>query len=156
MSRPTISRTISFSFVSLTSLVATNRPSLRTVILSAIAKTSFKRCETNKIVVPLPLSVRIIAKSFCTSLSERAAVGSSIIISFASKLSALAISTICFSATQSCSTTAAASIETPNLSRRLFVRPLILRRSKNGPHAGSRPTKMFSATVRASSKLKSW
>ena len=76
----------------------TTAPSRITVTVSQTAKISSRRCEMNSTAAPCPCRVRTTANSRSTSGPESAAVGSSMIRTWASKLSALAISTICWSA----------------------------------------------------------
>ena len=73
----------------------TTAPSRITVTVSQIVKTSSRRCEMNSTAAPCSRSVRTTLNSRSTSGPESAAVGSSMISTRASKLSAFAISTIC-------------------------------------------------------------
>ena len=94
-SRPTIRRTMSSGVISAIGASCTTAPSRITVTVSQIAKTSSSRCEMNSTAAPCSCSVRTTANSRSTSGPDSAAVGSSMISTRASKLSALAISTIC-------------------------------------------------------------
>ena len=101
VSRPTISRTTSASFVSAVGRVEMWRPSRNTVIRSEIAKTSSRRWRDEQhrdagLLEPLDLRNRR-----CTSWADRAAVGSSMISTRTSCDIALAISTACCSPTVS-------------------------------------------------------
>ena len=150
MSRPTIARITDCVVSSSTGFVRTWRPSRITVTRWQIAKISSSRCETKSTALPCARSVSTMPKSRATSVFVRAAVGSSITITRAFVVSALTISTSCWSAierprasrsgsslTPSCSNTAAASrrIRRPSMRRNRF--------------SGCAPTKMFSATVRS-------
>ena len=93
--RPTIRATMSSTVTSLIGSVETYSPSRITVIVSHRSKTSSNRCEMNTKARPSSRRLRATAKSRSTSLPDRAAVGSSMISSFASSEMALAISMIC-------------------------------------------------------------
>src|SRR4051794_28430501 len=97
-SRPTILRTSSSVDRGLVGPSWVTSPSRSTVTVEQIAKTSSRRCEMNSTPAPRSRSVSTTANSRATSWPDSAAVGSSMISTRASKDSALAISTICWSA----------------------------------------------------------
>ncbi len=96
-------------------------------------------------------------KSRATSASERAEVGSSMIRIAASNMSALAISTICWSPIRRSATRARGLIGVPSRSNISRARRSIARlsTSPNRPVI-SRPRKMFAATVRSGTRFSSW
>ena len=77
---------------------ATTSPSLRVVTYWQRSKISSSRCETKRMAQPWSRRARTTPKRRATSLPVRAAVGSSMIRTRASKESALAVSTSCWSA----------------------------------------------------------
>ena len=95
----------------------TKRPSRITVTLWQVLKTSASRWEMNSTAAPWERRVVITSKRRSTSALESAAVGSSITITRALKDSALAISTICWSATDSPRASVVMSMRTPRRSR---------------------------------------
>ena len=97
-SRPTIARITCGSSKAEVSAVLTVEPSRIMVIRSQRAKTSSRRWLTNTTAQPFSLRLRATAKRRSTSFEERAAVGSSMTITFALVDIAFAISTICWSA----------------------------------------------------------
>ncbi len=99
ISRPTIA-VISFSLsISDTGHVPIYWASRSTVTLSARVYMSSKRCDMKIMDVPFSFSCLVILYNSSLSFLVRAAVGSSIMIIFASVERALAISTICCWAT---------------------------------------------------------
>ena len=101
MSRPTMARTRSSAVRPASSLASTVLPSRITVTRWQISKTSSSRCEMNSTAAPSARSARTTSNSRATSAADSAAVGSSITMTRASSESALAISTICWSAMDS-------------------------------------------------------
>ena len=87
----TCSLTLSFCLSSVQIVL----PSLNTVIVSAISRTSLSLCDIRMQVTPLVFKFRIISRRFWQSFSFNAAVGSSSIKSLAFLYKALAISTNC-------------------------------------------------------------
>ena len=137
--------------------VDTHWPSRMTVIRSQRSKTSSNRCEMNRTAAPLSRSERATVNSRSTSTPDRAAVGSSMTSTRASKDSALAISTICWSAMESPRAGRSGSSRTPSLSNSAAQRACISRRSIRRPAlSGWRPMKMFSATERSGNSVGSW
>ena len=98
-----------------------------------IAKTSSSRCEMNMTAAPSLRRVATTSKSRWTSTSVRAAVGSSMMMILALKEIALAISTICWSATDSPRATRFGDICTPRRSNTSFERRVISERSIRRP-----------------------
>ena len=98
-----------------------------TVTVSQIANTSSRRWEMKRIAAPCSRSVRTTVNSRSTSGPESAAVGSSMISTRASKLSALAISTICWSAIERPRTGRSESSLTPRRSSRPWTCACIAR-----------------------------
>ncbi len=139
------------------SLVSTCRPSRITVTRWQISKTSSSRCEMNITAAPPARSARTTSNSRATSAADSAAVGSSITITRASRDSALAISTICWSAMDSPRQIRPGSSRTPSRSNSAAASARICRRSMRRPaRSGWRPMKMFSATVRSGNSVGSW
>ena len=99
--RPSIELSMVSSVSSAAGAVRTRRPSRRIVTWSASSATSRRKCETRTTVVPPAASLRMTWCSRSTSGRPRAAVGSSITISRASRHSARRISTFCWSAVRS-------------------------------------------------------
>ena len=95
MSRPTIARITDSTVSSPIGFVETWRPSRITVTRSQIAKISSRRCEMKSTALPRARSVSTMRNRRSTSFVVRAAVGSSITITRALVVSALAISTSC-------------------------------------------------------------
>ena len=95
MSRPTMARMTDGIVSSSIGLVRTWRPSRITVTRWQIAKISSRRCETKSTALPRARSVSTMPNSRSTSVSVSAAVGSSITITRAFVVNALAISTSC-------------------------------------------------------------
>ena len=156
-SRPTIRRTRRSTSSSSAGSVQTQRPSRITVIRWQSANTSSNRWEMNRIAVPACRSVRTTANSRSTSTGDRAAVGSSMTSTLASKESALAISTSCWSAMdrpragRSGSRCMPSRANSSTVCRRIAARSM--RRSRR---RGCRPMKMFSATDRSANRVGSW
>lgn len=86
-------------------------------------------------------------KRASASCAESADVGSSMRITSARCARALAISTVCISATPSSFTARAGGIGAPRRPRCRAASASILERSIHGPRVGSCPMRMFSATV---------
>ncbi len=128
-SRPTIRLTMSSGAISAIGASCTTAPSRITVTVWQIAVISSSRCEMNSTAAPCSCSVRTTANSRSTSGPESAAVGSSMISTRASKLSALAISTICWSAIDSPRTGRSDASCTPRRSSRPCTCRCISRRS---------------------------
>ena len=128
-SRPTIRRTISSGVMSAIRASCTTAPSRITVTVSQSAKTSSSRWEMKSTPAPCSRSVRTTENSRSTSGPESAAVGSSMMRTRASKLSALAISTICWSAIESPRTGRSGSSRTPRRSMSSRTSRCIARRS---------------------------
>ena len=95
MSRPTIARITDWTVSSPIGFVQTWRPSRITVTRSQISKISSRRCETKSTALPRARSVSTMRNRRSTSFVVSAAVGSSITITRALVVSALAISTSC-------------------------------------------------------------
>ena len=157
MSRPTMARTRSSAVIPASSLLSTCLPSRITVTRWQIAKTSSSRCEMNRTAVPAVRSVRTTSNSRSTSAADSAAVGSSITITRASSDSALAISTICWSAMDRPRLIRPGSSRTPSRPNSSAAAAFIPRRSMRRPaSSGWRPMKMFSATDRSGNRVGSW
>src|SRR3954470_18029267 len=156
-SRPTIRRTTSSGVISAVVASWTTSPSRITVTVSQRAKTSSRRCEMKSTAAPWSRSVRTTPKSRSTSGPDRAAVGSSMISTRASKLSALAISTICWSAIDRPRTGRSASSRTPRRSSCAWTLSCIARRSmRRSAPSGWPPITTFSATDRSGNSVGSW
>ena len=111
----------------------------------------------NRTAAPAARSVRTTSNSRATSASDSAAVGSSITMTLASSDSALAISTICWSAMDSPRLIRPGSSRTPSRPNSSAASAFIRRRSMRRPAAsGWRPMKMFSATLRSGNSVGSW
>ena len=104
-----------------------------------LAKTSSSRCEMNRTAAPCLRSARMTSNSRSTSTEVSAAVGSSITITFALKESALAISTICWSATDSPRAGRLGSSSTPSRAKTAVVCRRISARSMRRPAAQRLP-----------------
>ena len=156
-SRPTIRRTSSSESMSAAAVSWTTSPSRITVIVEQISKISSSRCETNSTAEPRSCRVRTTPNRRSTSGRDSAAVGSSMISTRASKLSALAISTICWSAIDSPRTGRSGSRATPRRSSNSCTCLSIARRSIRRPApSGCRPMTTFSATGRSGNSVGSW
>ena len=137
--------------------VRTNRPSRMIVTRWQQTNTSSSRCEMNNTAAPWLRSVAITSKSRSTSTVVRAAVGSSMTSTCALNDSALAISTICWSATERPRASRPGSSCTPSRVNTVRASRSIARRSMRRPRpVGCRPMKMFSATVRSGNSDGSW
>ena len=137
--------------------VRTNRPSRMIVTRWQLAKTSSSRCEMNSTAAPCLRSVRMTSNSRSTSTLVSAAVGSSMTSTLALNDSALAISTICWSATDRPRARRAGSSATPSRAKTSGRLAFIAERSmRRPPPSGWRPMKMFSATVRSGNSVGSW
>ena len=112
-SRPTIRRTISSTVTSARGSVETWAPSRMIVTRSQSAVISSNRWEMNSTAAPASRSDRATPKRRSTSTPESAAVGSSMTTTRASSDSALAISTICWSAMERPRAGRSGSIGTP-------------------------------------------
>ena len=139
-----------------TAALPASAPSRSTVTRSQICITSSRRWVTNTTAMPRPFSPRTIANSRCTSLSDRAEVGSSMTTSFASIDSARAISTICCSATDRSETSRRGSTASPTSAASAAVRRCSSPQSTRPPRVGSRPMNTFSATDKVGIRLNSW
>src|SRR4051794_8524774 len=149
-SRPTMRRTRSSSVRPAVFSSDTMPPSRMTVTVSQIAKTSSRRCEMKRMPAPRSCSVRTTPNRRATSGPLRAAVGSSMISTRASKLRALAISTTCWSAIDRPRTGRSASRRTPRRCRSSAAcRCMALRSMRRSAPSGWRPIAMFSATLRS-------
>ncbi len=155
MERPTISRTSSSSGVA-AGTCPTLRPSRMTVTRSPRAAISSRWWVMKTIPTPSSRSDRTMAKSFSTSSEVSTAVGSSMMSTRASRLSALAISTIWSRAMPSSRTRARGGTSTPTRSSSVAASASIRLRSIIPNRRGCRPRKMFSATVRSGTRLNSW
>ena len=106
---------------------------------------------------PWARSVSTTRKRRSTSVEVSAAVGSSITITRASDESALAISTICWSAIESPRAMRSGSSLTPSSANSRSTSRRIVRRSMRRPlRSGCAPMKTFSATVRSGKSVGSW
>src|SRR4051795_6030186 len=156
-SRPTMRRTISSAVVSAVRASCTTAPSRMTVTVSLIVATSSRRWEMNSTDAACSWSARTTVNSRSTSGPERAAVGSSMISTRASRLSALAISTICWSAIERPRTGRSGSRRTPRRSSRPLTWLCIAPRSMRlRPFSGWKPMTTFSATLRSGNSVGSW
>ena len=97
---PIIFATSSTLGSSATGYSPTSSPFLKTVIISHTAYTCSRKCVTNTIPTPSFFNLSIILNNFSTSLSSSEEVGSSNIRTLESISTALAIATICCSATE--------------------------------------------------------
>ena len=150
-------RTMSSVVMSAVSASWTTAPSRMTVTVSLMAETSSRRCEMNSTPAPCSRSVRTTENSRSTSGPESAAVGSSMIRTRASKLSAFAISTICWSAIERPRTGRSASRRTPRRSSSSLTWRCIAPRSiRLSPRSGWKPMTTFSATLRSGNSVGSW
>ncbi len=128
-----------------------------TVTRWQISKTSSSRCEMNRTAAPPDRSVATTSNSRATSVADRAAVGSSMTITRASSDSALAISTICWSAMDSPRLIRPGSSLTPSRANRAAESACIgAGRCRRPASSGWRPMKMFSATLRSGNRVGSW
>ena len=116
MSRPTIARMTDWTVSSSIGFVQTWRPSRITVTRWQSAKISSRRCEMKSTALPRARSVSTMRNSRSTSVVVSAAVGSSITITRAFVVSALAISTSCWSAIESPRASRSGSSRTPSCS----------------------------------------
>ncbi len=154
--RPTIIAMMSWIPTSAVMTVSMNRPSRMTVTRSEIFLSSSRRCEMCTMPWPRSRRWRVMRKSSSISVSVRAAVGSSMIRTSGLYENALAISTICCWATARLETRARGSRwmwSSSNSSSALRFSAFSLR---TNPRRGSRPMKMFWATVRWPARLSSW
>ena len=103
---------------------STRRPSRNTVTRWQRANTSSNRCEMNSTAAPSARSVSATLNNRSTSTGESAAVGSSMISTFASLDSALAISTSCCSAIDRPRASRSGSIRTPSRSKISVTSPV--------------------------------
>ena len=139
------------------SLVTTTRPLRSTVKRSLIRNTSPSLWLTNSVEMPRDLRSRMIRNRASTSLLVNAVVGSSMMISLASLISAREIATSCLSATERSPTVASRStrksiFETASSAIRRKRRQLASRRFA----ASSVVSARFSITVRFGKMEKSW
>src|SRR3954454_10566071 len=156
-SRPTMRRTSSSVVRPATAPSCVTSPSRSTVIDVPMAKISSSRCEMNSTAAPRSRSVRTTPNSRSTSWPESAAVGSSMISTRASKDSALAISTICWSAMERPRTGWSGSSRTPRRSISAWTVSCSARRSiRRSEASGWRPIITFSAIDRSGNSVGSW
>src|SRR3954468_9503119 len=156
-SRPTMRRTISSVVMSAVLASWTTAPSRMTVTVSEIVSTSSRRWGMNSTAAPCSCSARTTVNSRSTSGPESAAVGSSMISTRASRLRALAISTICWSAIERPRTGRSGSRRTPRRSSRPLTWPCMAPRSMRlRPFSGWKPMTTFSATLRSGNSVGSW
>src|SRR4051812_2279298 len=156
-SRPTIRRTRSSSVMPSMGSLAIQAPSRRVVTRWQIRKISSRRCEMNRTAAPCSRSALTTPKRRATSLPGRAAGGSSMIRTRASKDSALAISTICWSAMDRPRAGRSGSSSTPRrcISARVAA-CVALWSIRPRARRGWRPMKMFSAIDRSGKSVGSW
>ena len=112
-SLPTIIAPSCAASTSCAETVATTRPRRRTVILSAIARTSSSLCPIRIMPTPCFARSRRICHSFFTSSAERRAAGSSRMRTRGLPINVLISSTCCCSPTESRSTCAVVSSAKP-------------------------------------------
>ena len=154
---PTMCRTSSVRVISAVRPVNTSRPLRSTVTLSAISKTSSRRCETKRTSRPRRFSSLTMAKRRVRSSADRTAVGSSSVRMRADVERARAISTSCRPATLSEPAMARGSSGRPNSASRRAVRSCSARRSSRRQRVrGSRPSQTFSATLSSGRTASSW
>ena len=127
------------------------------MILSAIALTSLSLWVMKTIEVPFSLSWRMTPISSSISAGVSTAVGSSRISTRASLVSALMISTRCWTPTGMSSTSASGSTSNPYRSDSSVTSACAFFRSSTPPaRTFSRPSMMFSATVNTGTSMKCW
>ncbi len=137
--------------------LATKAPSRRVVTRRQSSKISSSRWEMNSTAQPCPLSASTTVNSRATSLPDSAAVGSSMMRTRASRDSALAISTSCWSAMDRPRAGLPGSSATPRRLNSPAASRRIARRSMRPNLArGWRPMKMFSSTERSGKSVGSW
>ena len=107
-------------------------------------------------VTPSAFSFAISVKRRSVSDGVSVAVGSSMMSSRARRDSALAISTICFSATINSRTFVSGAFSRPTCARKRAASARIAASSTNQPRFFSWPRYMFCAIVRCSARLNSW
>ena len=151
---PSMSSTILCRFMSAAGSEAIIRPSRSTVTREHKSNTSPSRCETKMTLLPALASSRTPAKTRSISRSPRVAVGSSRIRMRALRLSARAISTSWRSAMERSSTMVSGrtSLRPSRVSRPWTCRRSSARERKLAP---TRPSRMFSSTVNAGTRLSS-
>ena len=155
-SRPTISCTIRSWVISDFVRLPLFLPSFSTMTRSAISCTSASRWEINTTASPRFFRSRTTSNSLPVSVLVRLLVGSSMITSLASRAMARAISTICRCPMERDSTSSSGGTFNPTRSNKIDACSLIAPRSnQQPPHRGSRPRKMFSATLRFPHKFSS-
>ena len=127
----------------------TSRPLRSTVMRSQISYTWSRKCETNRIATPRVLSSRMTRNSSATSSKSRLEVGSSSTSTLTSVEMARAMATSCCTASGCAPSTDAGSISRPR-SASASCAQLRMARQSIAPRRprGSRPSAMFSATVR--------
>ncbi len=153
--RPTISRTSSASVVSAVSPSPTLRPSRRQTQRSLTPKISSNLWLMNRIARPSARSAATSRNSSSISWRDSAAVGSSMMTTRASWLSARATSTMCFCATDSRLSGASASKSASIRASSAAVRARISGQSISRP-PGIWPMNTFSATDSSSNITVSW
>ena len=152
--RPTMSAASSSSLVS-GGRSPTTRPRRRIVIVSAIACTSLSLCEMKTMARPLSRSSRMIRNRSSVSPGVSTAVGSSRISTWASRTSALRISTRCWTPTGRSSVSASGSTRSPYRSDSSRTLRRIRRRSSSpSGRVCSSPSVTFSATVNTGTSMK--
>ncbi len=156
-SRPTMALMMLSTVTLATMSDITDLPSRITVTLWQVVKTSASRWEMKSTAAPSERSVSITSKRRSTSALERAAVGSSMTITRALNESAFAISTICWSATDSPRAKVETSRCTPRRSRTSFTTSFIeFQLMRLHERRGWRPMKTFSATEISGKSVGSW
>ena len=141
--------------VSATATVPIYRPSRRMVARSPMRLISSNRWEMYTMPTPRAFKSAMMPNSASISLSVSDEVGSSKIITLEFWLTHLAISTICCCATLRVLSTALGSRSTP---RRFSTSPASENKrfhARMPPLFGSRPRKIFSATVRYGTRFSS-
>ena len=135
----------------------TTLPSRMTVIWSATSRTSRSLWVMKTIDAPAALSCRMISMSSSVSCGVSTAVGSSKTSTFASRDSALMISTRCCTPTGRSSTSASGSTWKPNRAEISRTRSRAAFRSSRPPaFVDSWPSMTFSATVKTGISMKCW
>ena len=156
-SRPTMARTRSSGVSPSSGRETISLPSRSTVTRWQMRKTSSSRWEMKTTAAPSARSVSTTVNRRSASTGDSAAVGSSMIRTRASRVSALAISTSCCSAIDRPRAMRSGSIATP---RRLKISSTwrsIARASMRRPlRSGWRPMNTFSATDRSGNSVGSW
>ena len=154
--RPTISEASSAS-LAVGGHSPTTAPRRITVIVSAIAWTSFSLCEMKTMDRPPARRSRMMRNSSSVSPGVSTAVGSSRISTLAWRRSALRISTRCCTPTGRSSTIASGSTCSPYCPDSSRTSRRIRRRSSRpSGRVSSMPSVTFSATVNTGTSMKCW